>query len=315
MLVLAVGGAGIAYAVTRNQADAAYFQAVEHSLSLGEDERPYIAFDVASENFELDGELQGNMAGDSGKYRMNFEVDGEVDGLPLKMAAEAIGVVANSNEELYIKYTEISTDDTFYDALLQAQVKPYLNQWMLSPNGSGNDEDTPTSFEEDGVMATFNIAGVFAPLNSMNSKDREAYMAALKEYEPYTVDKSITKTSFNNKPARKLDITLHKEQFKQFEAAAEKVLSDDAEFENFDDEFVDQFFGGKNTLTAEVYMDEKKNEIVGVSYAIDLEEQLKDPALDGEYQSIQSELVVDYSKDLQIDIPETTLNADEVFGS
>lgn len=311
VLVLVVGAAVATYALVLNKQDAAslYREAVANALATTAEE-PYGALTIETENIDLNGEFKGLVTGGDGSGKFEFKTESSFDGIPVKLSAEMLSLTENDKDNTYFRYRSISTDNEQFSGLLNEYFEPVINVWTKAPDTE--DEEDATSFEDDGPLAVVSLLGMYAPITNSSEKDQQTYLSLMDKYDLYQVGETVEETTFKGTDARKLQVSIKKEALLAFEKEAVQQLSEDEDYEQLSEEFVDQAFGESGILRADVYLSPDEAVITGVYLETELSEEVQENAFETKMREISSSLLIDYDRDFKVEAP-TDAVSEEAF--
>lgn len=307
LVVVGVMGGGYYYYLTNKQTpEEIYKQALTNAVSVNGDQF-YGSFDINSENTKFKGEIEGDINGKNGKARGDLVVDGKQEDVPITTEAELI-VVEGDKSESYVKYNSVTSKNAEYNANVVAYFEPVLNQWVKFTN---DDEDKPTSFEEDGALASLDATAIFMPFTDLNDTDKAKYIEVLNKYSVYTVDEKVEDTQFKGIDSRKFVVSVNKQAYEEFERELDSVLSSESEFERLDSKFIDLLFGRDNTLSANVYLKSKEAVIIGSEIAINLDEAVTESSFGSTVDKVDISVLLEENRKANITIPTTIMSEEE----
>lgn len=273
-------------------------------------ESAYVSFDIDSGNSKLKGEFVGDLSGDNVRMRADIDVKTFSNGIPLTISAELIGISRDEKTDAYVRYKSVSTTDTKYAATIVNYFAPVIGKWENTSKGDKEEKKIPTTFESDGGVAIFNAIGIFAPISSLSDTDQKVYLSALDKYNIFNVDKEIEKAQFKGIDSRKLEVSVKKDAFTEFEKEVSQSLSAEAKYDRLDSKFVDQLFGKNDILRATVSVDNKGN-IIGVEVKVDLEAAVTETSFNTTINSVEASVLVEYGRKMTIEAPKDAISEKE----
>lgn len=316
VILIAIAGAIAAYLLYFKQPTSTelYRKSIENAISIKSDEL-YGSFDVSSDSTKMRGEFIGSPNSNEGRLRADLDVSFEQDDVPLDLSAEMI-IIGKEDEnkkdasEGYLKYNSLTTSNAEFKQNVEDYFSPVINKWVKLDND--NDEDKPTSFEEDGALAAFDTLGVFLPITKLSESDQKIFLDAIDKYNLYQVSDKIENERFKGIESRKVRVSVKKDALLEFEKEVSETLSDDADFEKFDVKFVDQLFGKDNEFSADVYFDLDEPKIIGASIEIDLDEPVKEAEFNTSVDKVSTSILIEYDRKLTIEAPKGTITQTEM---
>lgn len=289
-----------------------YLSAVSDAVSRDSGEL-YGSFDVDSENTNFSGELLGDLQSKERRLRADISVSSVLDGtVPMSLKGELIAIEENEISEGYLKYESVTSSNSTYRQNLEGYFAPVINKWIKLGEKKIEKGERSVTFEEDGALAAFELTSVFAPVAGLNKNDQEVFITAVKEYSLYEIDETIENTRIKGMDARKVKVSIQKDVFLDFEKEVNRNLSEDAEFQVFDSEFVDQVFGSDDMVTADVYLSEDEAVIIGVEYDIDLDEPVIESSFETRVERISVSFFIEYNQDTTIDKPKNAITTEQM---
>lgn len=311
VLVSVISFAGYFAYSRQNSGEKAYLEAYENGLSLKPNQQAYMSFDLRSEVSHLKGESQGELIGKNNKHRATYTGNTTYNGTPFSMTLDVIGIYAPDKSESYTRIRDVSSKDPEVNKILQQSYKDVLNNWEFNDEDVA-DEYEQSTFKDNGIFAAWDVSGFFVPSASFDQSDRKATMKALESHMPYSVDGKVEHVQFKGQSARKLTVGLNKDAFKKYGEAANKVVSKKAGWQVTNSTLIDEFFAGKPEFSANVYLDNNENKIIGVETKIRLAAPIKDSMIDEDFQNVQTTFFIDYSRDLHIGVPQVNTTGEQI---
>jgi hypothetical protein len=306
LVVAGIAGGGYYYVSNKQSPEETYKQALSDAVSMNNDQL-YGSFDIKSENTKFKGEIEGDINGKNGKARGDLVVDGKQDDVPITVDAELI-VIETDKSEAYVKYNSVTSKDAQYNANVVSYFEPALNKWVKFTN---EEEEKPTSFEEDGALASLDATAIFMPFTNLNEADKAKYVEVLNKYTVYTVEENIEDTQFKGLDARKFTVSVNKQAYEEFERELDSVLSTDSEFERLDSKFIDQLFGKDSILSANVYLKPKQAMIIGSEIAINLDDAVTETTFGSTVDKIDISVLIEDNRKANISVPSSSISEEE----
>jgi hypothetical protein len=269
-----------------------------------------MSFNVDSDAAKLRGEASGNLAGTSGKTRMDMDITSETDSGPMTTAVEVMSLVEEEKTDYYFRYKNVSAKDPLASQQLSAYFKPVLGKWIRT-DVTEEEENRTASFQEDGASAMLEALAMYAPVASLNDKDRQTYLAAINKYGLYQVENQIENTRFRGIEARKLLVSINKETLIEFERELSSTMSEESRFQRSDTQFIDQLFAGQPTLTSEVYVAPNTDQLVGVAMNVDLQEPVMESSFNSVVDKLSASMLLDYGRKLNVTAPQQSITEAE----
>lgn len=280
-----------------------YREALVNSISQNDDIRG--TFEVESDNVKFDGKF-----GSSPKA-LHSKIAGTItaeEGESSTSIIEIMGLQQKDKIESYLNFRSIGAANV-EDQILADVYKPIVGKWAKF-SGTSSDVKSP-SFEDHSFLAALDILGVFTGFGAIDQKEQQAYVSALDQFKPFAVDKKVEKAKFKGQDARKLKVTINKETFKKFDEAAAKGINNKDVYQEFEDDFIDDFFGNNSDLTADVYLDTKKSIVVGVELNLKLKDEITDSYSSTPIKDIKATVSLQPGKETEIKAPESFISEEE----
>lgn len=311
VLLLAAASAALYYFVLRPPtASELYRTSITKAISIDAKTQPYLSFDIRAGDQTYKGQAKGDIAGDNSMVSLDFDVKTTSDDVSMQLRAQAITIATKGKpDEGYVRYTSISSPDESYAQYIDDYFRASNDKWVKMSDT--NNEDKPTSFEDDGPIAVFDFVGVFTPIFSLNAGDREIFLKAIEKYHLYTLSETIEQSQFRGIQVRKLQVSIRKDDFMEFEKEVSQSLSKEADFTRLDDDFVDQAFGADNQLRADVYIDAKKPVIVGVDMNVKLLKPVTENTFQTTIGTISTSVLIDNSRNFTVEAPKDYISQDQ----
>lgn len=263
---------------------------------------------------KFNGEFSGDTRTKDVKLKGEFEANIASDGTGFSTKVDFVILGSEDKNESYFNYKEISGQGESAEDY-EKYFEPVLGKWVKVAE---LEEDTSASFQEDGSVATLEILGVFTGFGDIGEKERNAYLSAFDTHKAITVDEKIEKVKFNGVDARKLKVRVNKDAFKKMDEEASKNIANEDTYQKFDENFVDEFFGTSSELVADVYVDKKKAQIIGVEFKVkpssseNPDSEIYDQTFGTKIGNISTSLFFEYGKEADVKAPEKSITEDEL---
>lgn len=277
-----------------------YESSFENSIYSDSKKQAYISFDIKSDNMTLEGEATGNVSGSEGSMQSNILIQSSSQGVPLSMDVD-MRVPSAKEKKVYMKYNKVSSSDPTYGPYISSLFDSISGKWIQTSNDDTT--DTASDFSKDGPTAVFDIAGLYVPLTSLNAKDKTTYLNGIHKYHLFTVGDDVKETTFKGVSAREIKVTIDKDALKQFDKDMASSLSKDADYQSMSTKYINDFFGDKQTFTANVYLHPDQEKITGIAYDVNFAQEMTDTTFDVSTKSIKTSLLIDYNRKLVVEVP------------
>lgn len=209
--------------------------------------------------------------------------------------------------EQYMRYKSVTSSDQSVNAAVAAIFKPTLDKWVKA---EPSDDDSASTFETEGALASMDIFDIFAPVAALSQPDQSAYLQAVDKYELYSVNKQITPTRYKGVAARQIRVSINKDALLEFDSEVSQSLSKAANYQRLDSQFVDEFFAGKDTYAANVYIN-NANKIIGVALDIDLKQPVTEQSFSSKVDKVSASMLFEYDRPYTITEPAGAISEDE----
>lgn len=288
-----------------------YRQALAAAVDFPSTEEISGSFDVDSGDTRFKGEFiasPGNW--DKGNIRGEVEIKSSIEGIPVIMAAELIAIEDGDRPDGYVKYMSVTSPDIAYKQQVEDFFAPALDKWTKMADDG--DEDDGDGFDEDGAMAAMSLVDIFFPVSTLSSADREVFLSAVDSNDLYQVGEDIETTQYQGAAARKITVTIDKDTLLACDREINEAISEDADFESLDTDFIDQVFGDSDSLSADVYLSQDAASIIGVSLNLKLDPPIDETVFDTTLKKIKVNISILEDGQLTIEAPSSFITEKEL---
>lgn len=286
-------------------------QALANSLSV-DSKNLSGSIDVDSGSTKFKGEFSGSPAGNNARMKASLDVNSSMNGVPVSMSAEeiAIGTGVNDKNDVYMRFTSVTTSDSSRRQALEAVFAPVINKWVKTTIGNGSDK--PTTFENEGPLAALDLLGFYAPLVSLNDSDKNIFLSSVDKNNVYTVEGGVEQAQYNGAPARKIKVVVDKNAIMNVDKEVSASISKSANYKSSDVSFLGEVFGKSGKLTACVYLSPDAAKIIGVEINLDLDTPIEDNTFHTTLDKIKVSASINYSPGPAIAAPDSYMTEQEM---
>ena len=287
-----------------------YREALANALSV--DQKISGSFNVDSGATKFKGDFSGSPSGNDARVRGTMDISSDARGLPLSMSAELVGIGKGTKDKVdkYLRFTAVTTSRSAYKQKVQETFAPVLNKWVKMNDDSSPDE--PSTLEKDGAGAALDLLDFYAPLVSLSDSDKDIFLSSVDRNNLYEVADGIEKTQYKGVEARKVRVSVNKDALLKVEDEVAAAISKESNFEASDPQFIDEVFGKRGKLTANVYLSPDSAKIIGVEIHLDLDKPIDETQFDTTLDKITTSILVNYDRELAIIPPDSFITEDEM---